>query len=275
VVSSTTGTVSLVVDNNGNVYNRSRGTSNTTFGDGALRNNNISTYENTAVGVSALITNTLGTQNTAIGDKALYSNIDGNTNTAIGGSSLYASTGNSNTALGYYSFGNLSSGNSNIAIGVNAGRNIQPVGILTAATNSIFIGTDTGAQQNGQTNQIVIGHGATGNGSNTVTLGNNDVVTTYLKGNVQTNGTMTATGFFNSSDARLKDIIERDGDTVKFTWKDKRDDKVHIGYIAQEVQEKYTDQVNENEDGMLTVNYIEVLVAKIQELENRIKQLEK
>ena len=94
-------------------------------------------------------------------------------------------------------------------------------------------------------------------------------------GNATFLGSATATGFFNSSDAKLKNIIERDGDTVKFTWKDERDDKIHIGYIAQEVQEKYPDQVNESSDGMLTVNYIEVLVAKIQELENRIKQLEK
>jgi hypothetical protein len=86
---------------------------------------------------------------------------------------------------------------------------------------------------------------------------------------------VTATGFFNSSDGRLKNIIERDGDTIKFTWKDGRDSKIHIGYIAQEVQEKYPDQVSEDTSGMLTVNYIEVLVAKIQELENRIKQLEK
>jgi hypothetical protein len=94
-------------------------------------------------------------------------------------------------------------------------------------------------------------------------------------GNATFLGSATATGFFNTSDARLKDVIERDGDTVKFTWKDRRDDKIHIGYIAQEVQEKYPDQVNEGTDGLLTVNYIEVLVAKIQELENRIKQLEK
>jgi hypothetical protein len=85
---------------------------------------------------------------------------------------------------------------------------------------------------------------------------------------------MTATGFFNSSDIRLKDIVERDGDTIKFTWKDKRDDKIHIGYVAQEVQQKYPNQVNENTDGLLVVNYIEVLVAKIQQLENRIKILE-
>ena len=90
-----------------------------------------------------------------------------------------------------------------------------------------------------------------------------------------TSAGITATGFFNSSDSRLKDIISQDGDTVEFTWKDKRDDKKHIGYIAQEVQKTYPDQVSEGSDGMLSVNYIEILVAKIQALENRIKQLEK
>jgi hypothetical protein len=103
----------------------------------------------------------------------------------------------------------------------------------------------------------------------------NNALAITQSGNATFLGSATATGFFNSSDARLKDVLERDGDTVKFTWKDGRDEKVHIGYIAQEVQEKYPDQVNESPDGMLTVNYIEVLVAKIQELENRIKQLEK
>lgn len=87
--------------------------------------------------------------------------------------------------------------------------------------------------------------------------------------------TVTATGFFNSSDARLKDVISKDGDTIEFTWKDKRDDKKHFGYIAQEVQKIYPDQVSEGTDGMLSVNYIEILVKKIQDLENRIKQLEK
>lgn len=87
--------------------------------------------------------------------------------------------------------------------------------------------------------------------------------------------TMTATGFFNSSDKRLKDIIKRDGDVAYFKWKDKRDTQTHIGYIAQEVKKEYPDQVKKGEDRYLSVNYIEVLVAKIQALENRIKQLEK
>jgi hypothetical protein len=48
---------------------------------------------------------------------------------------------------------------------------------------------------------------------------------------------------------------------VRFTWKDKRDELVHIGYVAQEVQENYPDQVKEYKE-MLSINYIEVLVAK-------------
>lgn len=119
--------------------------------------------------------------------------------------------------------------------------------------------------------------GISSNSDRTIQLqiGGATAVNIATNNNATFTASVTATGFFNSSDARLKNVTERDGDTIKFTWKDKRDDKIHIGYIAQEVQEKYPDQVTEDTNGMLTVNYIEVLVAKIQELENRIKQLEK
>ena len=89
------------------------------------------------------------------------------------------------------------------------------------------------------------------------------------------NGNVLATAFFQSSDLRLKDIISRDGDVIKYKWKDKRDDKIHIGYVAQEVQKENPDQVNADDKGILSVNYIEILVQKIKDLENRIKQLEK
>jgi len=92
--------------------------------------------------------------------------------------------------------------------------------------------------------------------------------------------TVTATGFFNSSDIRLKQLTPynysvSDIKPISYFWKDGRDDKKHIGYSAQEVQKVMPDAVNEGTDGILSVNYIEVLVAKIAELENRIKQLEK
>lgn len=99
----------------------------------------------------------------------------------------------------------------------------------------------------------------------------------YLKlnqaGNATVSGTMTATGFFNSSDARLKDVISRDGDVITFKWKDGSDNKQHIGYIAQEVQKTMPDAVSEGIDGILSVNYIEVLVSKIRSLENQVSEL--
>jgi hypothetical protein len=93
-------------------------------------------------------------------------------------------------------------------------------------------------------------------------------------------GNVTAVGFFNSSDIRLKELTPYDYSVsdiklISYLWKDGRDDKKHVGYSAQEVQKIMPDAVNEGTDGMLSVNYIEVLVAKIAELENRIKQLEK
>jgi hypothetical protein len=93
-------------------------------------------------------------------------------------------------------------------------------------------------------------------------------------------GNVTAVGFFNSSDIKLKELTPyeynvSDIKPITYFWKDLRDNKKHIGYSAQEVQKVMPDAVNEGEDGMLSVNYIEVLVAKIAELENRIKQLEK
>lgn len=47
-----------------------------------------------------------------------------------------------------------------------------------------FIGYDTIANANNETNQIVIGHSAIGNGSNSVTLGNDLITKTVLKGQV-------------------------------------------------------------------------------------------
>lgn len=96
-----------------------------------------------------------------------------------------------------------------------------------------------------------------------------------ISGNTSVTGTVTASGGFFNSDRRLKNIFKRDGDVAYYTWKDGRDDKEHIGYVAQEVQENHPNQVQEDEKGILSVNYVEILVEKIRVLEKRIEQLEK
>src|SRR5574343_239687 len=139
-----------------------------------------------AVGSYALYKNTTGSSNTAVGYGAMYNNITGGNNTAFGHSALYANTtGNSNSVLGYATLYNLSSGSSNIAIGINAGRYISGGSTsLTQSDNSIYIGANAYPLANGQGNQIVIGYGATGAGSNTVTIGNSSTTNNYFYGNI-------------------------------------------------------------------------------------------
>jgi len=124
---------------------------------------------NSFFGLNAGYNNTTGNNNTAIGYAALFSNTTGFTNTANGYAALYANT----------------TGASNIAQGFNSGRFIADGTTANAITNnSVYIGNNTKALANNQTNQIVIGYEATGLGSNTAVLGNDSITLTGLKGNV-------------------------------------------------------------------------------------------
>jgi hypothetical protein len=76
-------------------------------------------------------------------------------------------------------------GSENTALGRNAGRYFSTgTSANTNASASIFIGFNSRANASGETNQIVIGNETLGLGSNTIVLGNDNVVTTALKGNV-------------------------------------------------------------------------------------------
>lgn len=93
---------------------------------------------------------------------------------------------------------------------------------------------------------------------------------------------MNATGVHTSSDIRLKeDITKIDPETAKHLmpvqFRFKGDDKLHYGFIAQDVQKVIPDVVDESTDGYLTLTYNELiapLYALVQEQEDRINQLE-
>jgi hypothetical protein len=226
VVSSSGGTVSLVVDELGNIYSYNLfGNSNTNFGLGALKSNipsnSVTGTENSAFGTGALSLNTTGygnsafglssllncissVANSAFGVLSLFSNNGGDSNSAFGYWSLKENTtgdnncafgilslsdnrtGSNNIAIGYYSLTGNDTGSNNIAIGTSAARFIA--GTTSSPenlNNSIFIGNNTRPSLENNINEIVIGATALGNGSNTVTLGNDNITKTYLKGNVQ------------------------------------------------------------------------------------------
>jgi len=210
LLSNTTGNSNVAVGGWA-LYSNTTGGSNIAIGPNALVSNTTG-YYNFAIGVDALHSNTTGAGNFAIGPNALYSNTTGesnfaiglnalvsnttaNSNVAIGRDTLYSNTtGYSNLAIGTNALYANTTGYSNLALGINAGRYISGGGDNTTSNNSIYIGYDTRASANGNTNEIVIGASAVGNGSNSITLGNDSITKTILKGNVGI-GTTNPTNF--------------------------------------------------------------------------------
>jgi hypothetical protein len=168
----------------------STGQYNTAIGNHSMSQYQISGNSNVGVGYRSLRALGSGISNVAVGNSALVALSGGDANVAVG---LYALNSlvnsNYNVGLGPSSLGGLVTGEKNVAIGFSAG------GVTRNNLNdSVFIGHGSSANNDGQTNQIVIGALAVGNGSNTVTLGNNDITDTYLKGNVNIPGDLEVTG---------------------------------------------------------------------------------
>jgi hypothetical protein len=164
------------------------GSSNTANGGNALFSNTTG-FSNTTNGRDALFSNTTGFSNTANGVNALFSNTTGFSNTANGVNALFSNTtGGSNTANGLGALFSNTTGGSNTANGLNAGRFIADgTTSNTITNNSVFLGTNTRALADNQTNQVVIGNDAIGLGSNSVVLGNSSIIRTALRGQTSVN----------------------------------------------------------------------------------------
>jgi hypothetical protein len=137
---------------------------------------------NTIVGTQAVQNNTSGGWITAFGYLALRQNNAGNFNSAFGSDTLSSANGtSSNSAFGFGALRGLTSGNNNTAIGRSAGYFISGGTVdMTNSSDSIFIGHNSYALANSQTNQIVIGANAVGLGSNTTILGNSSTLLTSI-----------------------------------------------------------------------------------------------
>lgn len=157
---------------------------NIAIGKEALYSNTSGTA-NTAIGVSALYTNTTGGQNFALGFHSLYDNSTGEQNLGIGTYSLVANTtGNYNVALGNVALFYNTTGSGNVSLGYDSGSFNKDWGTMTNNNYCVYIGYDSKGSASGNTNEIAIGFNVDGNGSNSVTLGNDSITKTILKGNV-------------------------------------------------------------------------------------------
>jgi hypothetical protein len=120
---------------------------NTAEGTDALFNLDTRTgFGNTALGHTALYSNTTGSANTATGDFALFSNTTGNDNTANGVLALSQNTtGGSNTANGSFALPFNTTGGFNTANGVRALNSNETGGSNTASGADALHSNRTGS----------------------------------------------------------------------------------------------------------------------------------
>ena len=123
------------------------GTNNTAVGSDALAVNTIGEHD-TAIGAYALQSNTTGGANTAVGNEALQSNTTGSGNTAVGGLSMTTNTtGNDNAAIGQWSLENTTTGSNNTASG-QAALEDNTTGSGNTATGQNALNANTTGNQN-------------------------------------------------------------------------------------------------------------------------------
>jgi hypothetical protein len=103
-------------------------------------------FRNTAIGYRALYSSTFGDYNTASGSEALYSNTTGDANTAVGDGALYSNTsGIRNVGFGFSANWNNQEGSQNTIIGFQAGYGTG----LHNKNGNIFLGYRAGYNETG------------------------------------------------------------------------------------------------------------------------------
>ena len=244
---------------------------------------------NTAVGLNVITSNSSGLDNTAIGSGAMTSTGNGSYNTAVGVSTLTGLNGGiQNTACGRIALGNVTTGTGNTGVGHAAGY------FITTGTYNTFLGWGTYPNGNatGNSNEMVIGASGTptnGKGSNTgfIFTYNGSAYGSIYQGN-------NSASWATTSDQRIKKNIVNLSDglnkinalrVVEFDYK--QDNKHEVGFIAQEFEQVFPDQIvrhepNEaqkewvGEDKVMGVqqNLVPFLVKAIQELTARLAALE-
>jgi hypothetical protein len=237
--------------------------------------------------------------NTAEGTQALFSNTTGNANTATGVGALYKNTtGTGNTATGMAALGSNTTGIANTAIGTRA--------LLSATGNyNVALGDSAGEFLSAGDNNIDIGYNVLGvkGESNTIRIGNTDIIATHISGiSGQTVvggaavfvdshgklGTMTASTRFSDEIKPMDKASEAILTLKPVTFRYKREidprNVRQFGLIAEEVEKVAPDLVGRDEKGKIySVRYEAVNAMllneflkehrKVQDLEKQVEKL--
>ena len=266
---------------------------NTAVGTSALFTDTTGNF-NTAIGDSALFSNTTGAVNTAMGLDAMSANTTGIQNTATGGNALFSNTtANNNTANGAFALFSNTTGANNTALG------IQALNLNIAGGNNTAVGNAALINSTGNFN-TALGNGAGLNVStanDVICIGNNgdNVDGTAWIGNVFGVATVSGTtapvlvsntgqlGTVASSERFKKDIstMDRASETIlalrPVTFHYKTDTKCtpQFGLIAEEVARVNPSLIIPDKEGKpYTVRYDAVNAMLLNEFLKEHKKVE-
>lgn len=135
-------------------------------------------------------------------------------------------------------------------------------------------------------NYVLVGNTATGgyldfrtNCNSESTASGSPVLRLYANATAYFWSSVTASSFFESSDIRLKTLIESNpiiNGIEKLEAKlYEKNGKIELGYFAQDAELIMPYAVTKNADGFLNLSYREIHTAKIARLEQRVAELEK
>jgi len=229
------------------------------------------------------------------------SNLDSGTvpSARLSGSYAIDITGNANTldsinSTGFLNSSNTGTGdmstNGDLVSGRGSGGVALTVNDGYGNANVTWNHQNGTPEQNGNAARIEVNTDSTTNANMNFEIGQNVAggVTTGLStvANMNFNGNFVAQGEVTAySDRRVKDniktvenalskVLASRGVTFTRIEANKDPDRVHLGVIAQEIQETFPEVVNEMEDGTLTVSYGNLAGAFIEAFKEQQTQIE-
>jgi hypothetical protein len=153
---------------------------------------------NVGLGKDSLGSLTSGSSNFGLGSRSVFTNSTGNHNVGIGTEALENVTSGLNTAVGGFAGKHLAAVSYNTCLGFEAGRyHANGSTSLTGAQSSTYLGSRCRGKDNSDSNSIVIGADAIGDGANTTVLGTSSTTQTKL------HGTSTSVGIISGNRVRI------------------------------------------------------------------------
>jgi hypothetical protein len=176
--------------------NTIEGATDFTYIDGRISLGDSNGVPSMYIGSNAGTNATTGGANVGVGRNSMELLETAYSNSAFGANSLsdaVSTAVSQNTAIGQDTLGNMTAGTNNVALGDQAGYfHGSASTALSTSYKSVYLGTDTRPAANNETNQIVIGYEAVGGGSNTITLGDDNIDLLRIPGLNATSGQVLA-----------------------------------------------------------------------------------